>query len=375
MPSHRLITATAVSLAFTVVAHAAQPVELASGSPPNQPQQPQVAVDEAGGIHVAWGLGDTIRYCRSTDGGRHFSPPVEAGTIKSMSLGLRRGPRIAATSGFVCITAIGSKFKGGDGDLVAFRSTDGGRTWQGPSAVSDEPAAAREGLHAMAVGPKGELCCVWLDLRDSGPKGVAAAISTDGGATWGKNAHVYHSPDGPVCPCCHPSVTFDDRGGIYVMWRNSLAGNRDMYVCQSADGGRTFGEAAKLGAGTWPLKTCPMDGGAVAAVSPDKLATIWRREKSIYLTVPGDAQEKLLGPGEQPWIAANKAGPFAVWVEKRGEKLLLLPPGAKEPQTLANHAADPVIATALSGNGPVVAVWEARESGRHSIQCKVISAK
>jgi hypothetical protein len=204
---------------------------------------------------------------------------------------------------------------------------------------------------------------------------VAAAISTDGGATWGKNVHVYHSPDGPVCPCCHPSVAFDDRGGIYAMWRNSLAGSRDMYVCKSTDGGRTFGEAAKLGEGTWPLKMCPMDGGAVAAVEPDKLATVWRREKSIYLTLPGLSQEKLLGPGEQPWIAANKAGPFAAWVEKRGAKLLVLGPGARQAEELSDHAADPVIATALSGSGPVVAVWEGREPSRHTIQCQVISAK
>ena len=42
---------------------------------------------------------------------------------------------------------------------------------------------------------------------------------------------------------------------------NSLDGNRDMYLVRSEDGGRTFGPPEKLGAGTWKLAACPMDGG------------------------------------------------------------------------------------------------------------------
>jgi hypothetical protein len=364
----------AIALLFVLssAASAGQPVELASGTAPNHPQQPQVAVDRAGVIHVVFGVGDQIRYCRSNDGGKSFSPLVDLPPISAMSLGMRRGPRVAAGEGFVCITAIGSKFKGGDGDLVAFRSTDGGKSWQGPAIVNDEPAAAAEGLHAMAAGPKGELCCVWLDFRGGGPKTVASSMSSDGGATWSKNTLVYQSPDGPICPCCHPSVAFDAQSGLYVMWRNSLAGNRDMYVCSSADGGKSFGSATKLGDGTWPLKTCPMDGGALAPLAPGKIATAWRRDKQIFLTLPGE-QERLLGPGEQSWIAATKDGPYVAWLTKRGESLQLLTPNSDKPIALAQHAADPAIAAPLAGSQPIVAVWEAREEGRYAIQCQVLA--
>src|SRR6476620_2361548 len=137
------------------------------------------------------------------------------------------------------------------------------------------------------------------------------------------------------------------------MWRNSLAGNRDMYVGKSSDGGKTFGEASKLGQGTWPLNTCPMDGGAVVAIAPDQLTTAWRRDKQIFLTLPGESKEQLLGSGEQPWVAATAGGSYVVWVKKRGEALYLLAPGKKQPIELAPHAGDPVIATALGGHGPV----------------------
>jgi len=357
----------------SLVLRGGEPIELASGTAPQHPQQPQVAVDASGGIHIVYGVGDQIFYCRSDNGGKSYSKPAALPqTISSMSLGMRRGPRIAAGNGLICIIANGSKFKGGHGDHVAYRSSDGGKTWQGPSVVNDSPASAAEGLHALAIGPKGELCCAWLDFRD-GKQGVMSSTSSDGGLTWSKNLTVYRSPDGPVCPCCHPSVTYDEKGGLYVMWRNSLAGNRDMYVCKSSDGGKTFGEASKLGQGTWPLNTCPMDGGAVVAIAPDQLTTVWRRDKHIFLTLPREAKEQLLGGGEQPWVAATVEGSYVVWVKKRGEALYLLAPGKKQPVELAPHAGDPVIAAALAGRGPVVAVWEGRDNGRYSIQCQTIA--
>jgi BNR repeat-like domain len=366
------IAAVPLFLVLSLSTHAGQPIELASGSPPHHPQQPQVAVDRAGGVHVVFGVGDQIRYCRSDSSGKSFTQPVHLPPVSNMSLGMRRGPRVAAGDGFLCITAIGGKQgKGRDGELFAFRSIDGGKSWQGPVTVNDEPAAAREGLHAMAAGPTGEICSVWLDLRSKGTK-IFASASADGGATWTKNRLVYESPDGRVCECCHPSVTFDNQGGLYVMWRNSLGGNRDLYVCNSTDGGQTFSKAAKLGEGTWPLKACPMDGGAVAALAPGKLATAWRRDKQVFLTLPGEPTERLLGPGEQPWIAATAAGPYVVWLSKRGDGLQLLTPGAQQSAQLAASAGDPVIASAPSGRGPVVVAWEARDQGRYGIKCEVL---
>src|SRR5690606_19480837 len=124
---------------------------------------------------------------------------------------------------------------------------------------NDVPKSAREGLHALAVGPEGQLYCVWLDLRNNEPE-VFGSSSTDGGKTWSPNRLIYRSPDGNVCECCHPSVTFDSKGHLYVMWRNWLDGNRDLYWSLSKDGGRTFSQAKKLGQGHWPLRNSPMDG-------------------------------------------------------------------------------------------------------------------
>lgn len=352
---------------------AGETIELARGVASQQPRQPQAVIDSKGVIHVAYGVENEIRYCRSDDNGKSFSSPISLPSVHAMSLGMRRGPRIAVTDSAICVTAIGGKKgKGRDGDLLALRSIDGGNTWSEPIPVNDSADAAREGLHAMASGPKDSICGVWLDLR-SGATEVMASMSTDGGKTWGRNTLVYRSPEGSVCECCHPSVAIDSKGQIFVQWRNSLAGDRDMYVTSSSDDGRAFDKAIKLGNGSWRLNACPMDGGAIAASEPGKFFTVWRRNKDVYLLASGNRDEQLLGTGEQPWIAATTNGPFIVWVKKRGDAAVLFAPGAASPTELAAHANDPIVVCGPNRRGPVVAFWESREGKSQSIQCQVIA--
>ncbi len=352
---------------------ASDTVVIAKGASSQQPQQPQVAVSDDGSIHVVYGVGDEIRYCRSEDGGKAFSTSISLPAVHSLSLGMRRGPRIAVTKSTICVTAIGGKQgKGRDGDILASRSTDGGKTWNGPIAVNEIAGSAREGLHAMAAGAGDTICCVWLDLR-SGKTEIMASVSTNAGETWGKNTLVYRSPDGSVCECCHPSVAIDAKEKIVVLWRNSLAGARDMYLAASEDSGKTYSKAQKLGTGTWPLNACPMDGGAVSVDGAGKFVTTWRRDKTVFLFWDGDLEERNLGQGEQPSVVATVEGPFVVWLKKRGDAALLLSPGKTKPMELAPHARDPVLAIASHGRGPVIAAWEMRDGKESSIHCKVVA--
>ncbi|HTN77998.1 MAG TPA: sialidase family protein, partial [Pirellulaceae bacterium] len=331
-------------------------VQVAEGQLPNKPEQPQLAVDDGGGIHLVYGVGQTICYRRSVDGGRQFDKPVTLPGSGVISLGMRRGPRIAIAGDAIVVSVIGGKTgKGRDGDVLVLRSDDQGKTWSSPSKVNDVADAAREGLHAMAAGPDGRVCCVWLDLRERGTT-IMASESQDRGKTWGKNVLVYRSPSGTVCQCCHPSVVYDNTGKLSVLWRNALDGHRDMYLCSSTDG-LTFTKAAKLGQGSWMLNACPMDGGNVAVTARGERFTTWRRDKQVLLTRDDSPQEQLLGNGVQPWLAALPAGPYVVWLDKRGGDLLLQAPGSTTAKKLASNANDPVI-VANGKSGVVVAAWE-----------------
>ena len=369
----KLLTFCAGVLLFARIAEASDTVVIAKGDSTQTPRQPQLAIDEAGIIHVTFGQKNVVHYCQSRNGGKTYSKLTQLPETNVIALGMRRGPRIAASENNVCISLVGGKQGNGkDGDVLAFNSVDGGQAWTGPVAINEVPGSGREGLHAMASSPRGPMCCVWLDLRDRKTE-IYSAVSADGGKTWGKNVCVYRSPDGSVCECCHPSVAYDVAGGLHVMWRNSLGGARDMYVASSSDGGKTFSTACKLGNGTWTLKACPMDGGSIAASPTGDIYAAWRRDTEVFLSTPKSTGERRLGAGKQPWLALTSAGPVVVWQENKTNRLLFQRPDDSIPQELASNVSDPVIVSPPTGYGPLVAAWEERRGMETVIICNALA--
>jgi hypothetical protein len=61
----------------------------------------------------------------------------------------------------------------------------------------------------------------------------------------------------------------------------------------SHNGGISFGEAQKLGLGSWQLNGCPMDGGGLAINNNGVVQTVFRREANIYAATPGMPEQKL----------------------------------------------------------------------------------
>jgi hypothetical protein len=238
-------------------------------------------------------------------------------------------------------------------DLVAWRSVDDGRTWSKPVTINDSPASAREGLHAMAVGARGEIAAVWLDDRAK-VKQLYGARSRDRGKTWSKNELLYAAPGGTICECCDPSVVADG-SGFLTMFRNVVNGARDMYVLPWNGEGQT-GSAQKLGKGTWIVDACPMDGGGIA-VRGKEVVTAWRREQTVFLDRPGET-EMSLGHGKDVALVLTRAGAYIAWSAKDGLKLHV--PGKQETLCLAKDGgAYPVLST-LS-NGHVLAAWSRME--------------
>ena len=216
--------------------------------------------------------------------------------------GMRRGPRVASSGDAIVVTAIVDK----PARLMAWRSTDFGKTWKMTAeAIGGEPDAVREGLHDMAAGPDGKMAVVWLDMRSVNENGTELWIaeSDDAGLTWNAPRSLYKNVGGSICECCHPTVRYNNDGVPVVLFRNSVAGNRDMYLVDST------GRAQKLGDGTWPLEGCPMDGGdfAVSQSGSYGIVTTWRRGSTVYVARPGEP-EQAIGEGSQPSVALMSDG-------------------------------------------------------------------
>ncbi len=317
---------------------------------PDMPlRQPQLAVRDAF-VALSYGAGREIWTAASSDGGVHFGKAVRVARVETLPLGRHRGPRVTVTNGVIVVTAVADK-----GDLLSWRSADGGKSWGKGRRVNDVPGAAREGLHALASDAKGRVFAAWLDLRRAGTR-LYGAFSLNAGVSWSPNVLIYESPDGTICECCHPSAEIAEDGTVWLMWRNNLAGARDLYVTRSRDG-LHFAPAKKTGNGTWTLNACPMDGGGLAT-SNQRVVTAWRRESSIYFNEPGKPELRV-GGGRDVTLTAARGRATAAWTE--GPALRLWHEGASAPETLAEHGAAPALAALFDGT--VLAAWEEQDGG------------
>jgi len=362
-----VFAATWAGISTLFNAHA--PIRIADGQGSLAPKQPQACVGSDGVAHLVYGVGDKVHYSCSKDSGQSFEPPAVAFQVPNMSLGMRRGPRVAVAGKSIVVTAVGgAKGKGQDGDVLAWRSKDGGASWAGPMKVNDVVDSAREGLHAMTSGSDGTVWCVWLDLRAKKTE-LYASQSTDGGDSWSVNTLVYRSPEMSICQCCHPSIAIDG-SMIHVLFRNSLAGDRDMYIVTSNDGGKSFQPAKRLGLTHWSLNACPMDGGMLAVGPNRKVATVWRRAGELFFTTDNE-YESPLGRGEQPWVASTTQGPIAVWTEGRVGTLRLRSLVEPNSQVLDEQARDPMI---VSNGDTTIACWESISDSKSTIVAQRIVA-
>ncbi|MEQ1828686.1 MAG: sialidase family protein [Pirellula sp.] len=352
---------------------AADPIVVATGKDKLAPMEPQAAIDEHGTIHLAYGVGNRVFYCRSTDRGKSFEPGKEIASVPNLSLGMRRGPRIVAASGIVAVSIIGGEQgKGRDGDLLVWNSKDGGSHWNGPAMVNHATGSAREGLHSMAISHQGTIWCTWLDLRNKKTE-VFVSSSSDGGKTWKANDVAYESPEKNVCECCHPTIAVSGEG-VGVMFRNSLKGNRDMYVA-IAKNGKEFAPAFKLDAESWKLNACPMDGGMMVLNANGEFDAAWMRNGAVYQSNSNAKGEEFLGKGNQPWIAKLGGKAMVAWTSgKRGDLNIFGGPYL-EKRVIQGDCSNPCIASGGSEKSALAVVcWESRNQGESSIHVLPVQA-
>ena len=327
---------------------------VSAGAPNRQAQM----VANGGKMFLVFGSGHSIWFSQSSDEGSTFSTPGKVAELPVMALGRHRGPRVVVSGKTIVVSAVGgSTIASGphshglpsDGNLLAWRSSDSGRSWSEPVTVNDVPGAAREGLHAMAVDSDGTIAAVWLDLRSRETK-LFGARSHDAGKTWSRNLLLYESPDGTICQCCDPSIVSTGAQRFAVMFRNALKGDRDLYLLNWIRGGVTTPQ--KLGRSSWKLNACPMDGGGVVDID-GRVVTAWRRDETVFLARPGQA-ETAIGKGKDVALASGQKGIFIAWTDPAG--IEVRKPDSANPVRLANGGGFPALARLSNGN--VLAAWE-----------------
>jgi len=267
---------------------------------------PVVIADAGRTVHLVYGQDSTIYYATATGQSGKFGQPVAVATLSKLVSAAKRGPQIAATDRYVVITAVNRA-----GDVFGYSLDRRTGKWSSATRMNDVPAVALEGFQAVAGAVNGTFHSVWLDLRDDRKNKIVGATSQDGGRTWSANRVIYRSPSGTVCECCKVSIAARNND-VYVQFRNFLDGSRDLHLAHSTDGGKTFHSVQKLGAGTWKLNACPMDGGAVVLSPTGQPLTTWRRETMLYTCQPGQP-ERAVAAGKNVTMASGSVGSVLAW--------------------------------------------------------------
>jgi hypothetical protein len=302
-------------------------------------EQPVFTVDSKGVIRLVFGKGDQIFYATSSDGGDTFGEPVTVARIEGMHLGMTRGPQLATSKDFSIVTAIDKH-----GNIHSFKLTHKTDQWKKISNVNDSNASAPEGLMSVSADDKNNFYATWLDLRYDQKNNICFSSLT--GTNWSANRFAYKSPESHVCECCKPSIAVKGNT-IAIMFRNWLKGSRDLYLITSADMGKTFSNAQKLGAGTWLLKGCPMDGGGLTLDATNQIHTAWQRDGVVYYADPGKEEEKI---GEGRGVSLH--GNIATW--NNGQDLMLKKIGG-EVQKIAEGTA---LKIHEFPDRSILAIWE-----------------
>jgi hypothetical protein len=122
-------------------------------------------------------------------------------------------------------------------------------------------------------------------------------------------------------------------------------------LIQSSNGGASFGQAKKLGTGSWKLNACPMDGGALSISQQSEVQTVWRRQNKIFAATPGMPEHEI---GEGRGCAIETVDNKNMYAWANNGKIVFSEPG--EQKRVLGNGSQPVLK--MLDNEHIICVWE-----------------
>jgi hypothetical protein len=185
--------------------------------------------------------------------------------------------------------------RNGRSSFYLSRSTDGGRSWLDPVALSGQSTSVY-GQRLIRSGER--LLLVWQDTR-TGQDRIYAVSSGDGGVTWTSPTRVDHVPPSSQTAATSPSVVLSPDGESFVAWHDARNGRDDIFVGRSTDGGRSW-TSEDVRIDTDEPGTAVSRFPRIARSDDGRLAVAWEDDRvgheGIYLRVRSAGQSPTWGP-------------------------------------------------------------------------------
>lgn len=225
--------------------------------------------------------GSRVVVARSSDLGRTFTAPV---AVTPEPLNLDWGPdaraRIAVDpKGVAIVTFAIFQDKNFNGRAFHARSTDGGATFSRPQPLTPDTTSQR--FETVAIDPAGKVFTAWLDKRH-GPPARAAGKPYPGAAlayAWSDDEGA-HFADTRIaldntCECCRLGVAFAGPDRPAVIFRNIFPGSvRDHAVVTFRDPA-TPGPLNRVAVDDWKIEACPHHGPSLAIAADGSQHAAW----------------------------------------------------------------------------------------------------
>ncbi len=215
----------------------------------------------------------------STDGVK-FSAPIRVNDRAGDAIVRNENPPkvIVGPQGevYVCWANERGKWKG---NIRFARSTDGGKTFSPAITINSDGASEPAGhaFQSIAVDKQGRIYVAWIDERnkqkdDRGGE-IWLAISADRGKTFSRDRRVLTD----VCECCRTNLQIDAEGDLYLSYRavpRSGPMYRDIILARSQDGGKTSAQTV-VSEDKWEIPGCPVVGPSFSLGNHGAITAVW----------------------------------------------------------------------------------------------------
>jgi hypothetical protein len=288
---------------------------------------PDAAMDRTGILHLVYGLAHDAFYAQSTDNGRTFSTPVklnrELGVTTTMG---ERGPKISLGSDGTIHVIWADQWSPGVKTYARYaNSTDGGKTFTAPKAVSPDMPAP-DGL-TMAADGAGTVLIFWHVMADPKPVEKQAtwlymARSTDKGETFSAPERVkIDNAKGIACSMCIMRARIGADGNAYLTFRNAESNVRDFLVLKGPKTENNF-TALRVNEDNWVIDFCPMCGPEQTFSPTGRALVAFMVKKKVYWAISDDKRATFTQHVATPANEENEIYPTAL-ANRKGEGLFL----------------------------------------------------